>query len=43
MFWLDFVKCKGDEESLFECAHLGLGEDRCGDDGRRVGVECKVC
>ncbi|CAI8023636.1 Scavenger receptor cysteine-rich domain superfamily protein [Geodia barretti] len=35
-YWLDFVNCRGDEESLFACHHLGLGEHKC-DNGERAG------
>jgi hypothetical protein len=38
-YWLDFVNCHGDEESLFACHHLGLGEHKC-DNGERAGVKC---
>ena len=41
-FWLDYVKCKGDEESLFACKHRGLDEihRRCRNPGKRARVVC---
>ena len=33
------MNCHGDEESLFACHHLGLGEHKC-DKGERAGVKC---
>ncbi|XP_028394865.1 uncharacterized protein LOC114519007 [Dendronephthya gigantea] len=38
--WLDDVKCKGDESSLFLCKHRGWGRENCDHDDD-AGVRCK--
>jgi hypothetical protein len=38
-YWLDDVMCKGDEFSLFDCPHRGLGVHNCGRK-ERAGVKC---
>jgi hypothetical protein len=38
-YWLDDVKCKGDESSLLDCPHGGLGVHNCGR-RERAGVNC---
>ena len=40
-YWLDYVNCRGDEESLFACRHLGLGVHRC-NNGERAGAICGI-
>ena len=38
-YWLDNVRCEGDEEALFACAHRGIEQVQCG--GRKAaGVTC---
>lgn len=37
--WLDDVKCTGNEESLSNCVHIGLGNHNCGH-SEDAGVEC---
>ena len=37
--WLDNVACIGDEETLFDCGHLGLGIHNCGHH-QDAGVLC---
>ena len=40
--WLDFVECSGDEESIFDCGNLGIGQSLvCGDHTKDVGVVCE--
>ena len=39
-YWLDDVVCDGDEASLFECAHAGLGVHNC-KRNERAGVICQ--
>ena len=41
-FWLDAVRCKGDEDDIFQCTHLPLGRARatCTAD-TTVGVACR--
>ena len=29
-FWLDDVRCNGDESSLLDCSNVGWGVDNCG-------------
>ena len=38
-YWLDDVRCNGDESTLFECDHRGIGKHNC---RRRemAGVNC---
>ena len=38
-YWLDDVRCNGDESTLIECDHRGIGKHNC---GRRemAGVNC---
>ena len=38
-YWLDDVQCTGNEKSLFECPHRGLGVHNCGKK-ERAGVHC---
>ena len=42
-YWLDNVKCKGDEQSLFDCPRSGrakkMGWHNCGK-RERAGVHC---
>ncbi|CAI8044096.1 Scavenger receptor cysteine-rich type 1 protein M130, partial [Geodia barretti] len=38
-YWLDDVKCNGDESSLFDCPHRGWGVHNCGR-RERAGVNC---
>ena len=38
-YWLDDVKCKGHEPSLFDCKHQETGSHNCGQ-GERAGVDC---
>ena len=42
-YWLDNVKCEGDEESLFDCPRSGrasmIGYHNCGR-RERAGVKC---
>ena len=40
-YWLDSVRCDGDEDYLFECAHKGMGVHNCGP-GKRAGVKCQL-
>jgi len=37
--WLDNVKCTGNEETIYECAHKGWGEEDC-NHNEDVGVYC---
>jgi hypothetical protein len=37
--WMDDVKCRGSETSLFECPHKGLGSHNCGH-REDAGVSC---
>ena len=45
-YWLDNVKCKGDEQSLFDCPRSGrakmIGYHNCGR-RERAGVHCLIC
>ncbi|KAH9493192.1 Deleted in malignant brain tumors 1 protein [Bulinus truncatus] len=42
-FWLDHIKCSGNETSLFDCPHLPWGEHHCGS-SEQAGVRCTpVC
>ena len=38
-YWLENVKCEGNEESLFACLHPGKGIHSCGRN-ERAGVRC---
>ena len=38
-YWLDDVRCKGNESSLFKCPHRGIGSHNCGQK-ERAGVQC---
>ena len=38
-YWLDDVKCNGDESSISECPHRGWGVHNCRH-GERAGVNC---
>ena len=38
--WLKNLRCNGNEGSLFECSHEGLGSHNC-EGGRRAGVLCR--
>lgn len=37
--WFDNVKCRGNESTLFECAHRGIGTHNC-NHTEDVGVVC---
>ena len=37
--WLDNVECTGDEDTLDQCPHAGLGIHNCGH-GEDAGVNC---
>lgn len=37
--WLDDLWCSGDEESLFNCGHIGIGQHNCGH-SEDAGVAC---
>ncbi|KAH3740839.1 hypothetical protein DPMN_047553 [Dreissena polymorpha] len=37
--WLDDLRCKGNEDSLLECSHNGVGSHNCGH-GEDVGLVC---
>ena len=39
LYWLDDMKCKGDERTLIECEHREIGDHNCGR-RERAGVEC---
>ena len=39
-FWLDDVECVGDESSLFDCLHRGIGSHNCRA-SKKAGVICK--
>ena len=38
--WLKNLSCTGNESSLFQCVHEGLGSHNC-EGGRRAGVLCR--
>ena len=38
--WLDSLGCDGDESSLFDCSHDGVGQDNCGHT-EDMGVVCE--
>ena len=38
--WLDDLRCTGDENTLFDCAHPGVGVENCAH-SEDVGVVCK--
>ena len=38
-FWLDQVNCAGNEASLFDCSHPGIGVDNCSH-SEDAGVDC---
>ena len=38
--WLKNLRCTGNESSLFECSHEGLGSHNC-EGERRAGVLCR--
>jgi hypothetical protein len=37
--WMDDVNCRGNEASLFQCSHRGLGSHNCGH-GEDASVVC---
>ena len=37
---LDNVHCNGDEVTLAECSHLGIGMHDCGEGAEEAGVIC---
>ena len=37
--WFDDVACEGDESSILECGHAGLGDSNCGH-SEDIGVVC---
>ena len=37
--WFDDVACEGDESSILECGHAGLGDSNCGH-AEDIGVVC---
>ena len=37
--WLDDLNCKGNETSIIECPHRGIGSHNCGH-GEDIGVVC---
>ncbi|XP_026128404.1 macrophage receptor MARCO [Carassius auratus] len=37
--WLDEVRCTGNERSIFDCPHAGMGVNNC-NHGEDVGVSC---
>ena len=37
--WLDDLQCSGEEESLFSCSHIGIGQHNCGH-SEDAGVTC---
>ena len=39
-YWLDDVRCTGDEEYLFQCAHSGIGRGTC-KSNKTAGVNCQ--
>ena len=39
-YWLDSVRCEGNEESLFACQHKGIGRHNCGP-GKSARVNCE--
>lgn len=38
--WLDHVRCKGNEASIVDCSHLGLGVSTQCDHSEDAGVIC---
>ena len=38
-YWLDDVRCNGDESTLIECDHRGIGKHNCGKE-EMAGVNC---
>ena len=38
--WLDDLRCKGSESSLFQCPHKGIGKTNCGHT-EDAGVVCR--
>ena len=38
--WLDDLRCTGDEDTLFDCTHPGIGVENCAH-SEDVGVVCK--
>ena len=38
-YWLDYVRCEGNEDSLFACQHSGIGRHSCGP-GKSARVNC---
>ena len=39
--WLNKMNCFGNESSLFECRHDGLGSQKCEPGLRKAGVICR--
>ncbi len=37
--WLDELRCTGNERSIFDCSHGGMGVNNCGH-AEDVGVSC---
>lgn len=38
-FWLDDIQCTGNEKSLFDCKHAGLGNENC-DANETIAIKC---
>ena len=38
--WLDNLRCSGNESSLFDCSHAGVGQENCGPP-EDIGVVCE--
>ena len=39
-FWMDYVHCTGDEDSLFACRHMGVGTVHEGTHKKIAAVYC---
>ena len=39
-FWMDYVHCRGDEDSLFACRHMGVGTVHGGTCRKSAAVHC---